>query len=298
MSSESLAGRVAHLDLAGINLDEAAAADLSEHQVWLRGGSPESLTAVEDRASFLWLADFVRSYLERDIPMFAPRLPAETLCRPWTMLAHTSGGLFNASRPATGLVIWSPTVDRFVNLLCDLGPVRQLEAWHVNTVKRMTRAPRVFVRDTGLLHTLLEISTMDQLLGHPSVGRNFESARQRRSWAPVSTARWRIWRVERAYVVHADTGSDAYGVRPGVTAIGLSTLVRRLRAESLIGLSARDAHRFLTQSGAGPATPEGWPVPGWRRSASRARWGATGMRVRWARTPRPTGCPAAGRSRG
>lgn len=175
MSSESLAGRVTHLQLSGINADEAADANIDPAQLWLRGGFPESLTAASDRLSAQWRADLVRTYLERDVPMFAPRLPAETLRRLWTMLAHSSGGLFNASRLAEALGASGPTVDRYVDLLVDLGLVRRLPSWHTNIGKRVVKSPKVFVRDTGLLHALLEIDTMHHLRGHPSVGASFES---------------------------------------------------------------------------------------------------------------------------
>lgn len=175
LSSESLAGRVAHLDLGGVSVDEAAAAGIDPDELWIRGGYPLSLTAFTDADSSQWRADLVRSYLERDVPMFAPRIPAETLRRLWTMLAHHSGALLNASRLASGLGISSPTVGRYVDLLADLGLVRRVPAWHVNTAKRVVRAPKVFVRDTGLLHSLLELDDLDAVLGHPAAGPSYES---------------------------------------------------------------------------------------------------------------------------
>lgn len=175
LSSDSLAGRISHVDLGGINADEAADVNLTEDRVWLRGGFPDSLTADTDEQSSRWRADLIRSYLERDVPMFAPRIPSETLRRLWTMLAHTSGGLLNASRLAANIGISSPTVDRYIDLLTDLGLVRRLQPWHLNTGKRLTKSPKVFVRDSGLLHALLEIDTLHQLRGHPVVGASFES---------------------------------------------------------------------------------------------------------------------------
>ena len=174
-ADESLAGRLSHLELAGISVDEAASAGLSLDQAWLRGGYPDSLTAATDEQSALWRADLIRSYLERDVPMFAPRIPTETLRRLWTMIAHTSGGLLNASRLATNLGISGPTVDRYVDLLTDLGLVRRLEPWFANLGKRLVKSPKVYVRDTGLLHCLLEIDTAHVLRGHPVVGASFES---------------------------------------------------------------------------------------------------------------------------
>lgn len=175
MSSESLAGRVAHLDLGGITVDEAAEAGLDEDTVWLRGGFPISLTSRTDADSAQWRADLVRSYLERDVPMFASRIPAETLRRLWTMLAHSSGALLNASRLASGLGVTSPTVDRYIDLLADLGLVRRLSSWHTNTGKRVTRSPKVLVRDSGLLHSLLDLDTLDAVLSHPAAGPSYES---------------------------------------------------------------------------------------------------------------------------
>ena len=163
LSSESLAGRVAHLDLGGISIDEAAAAGVDADTLWVRGGYPLSLTAADDATSAQWRSDLVRSYLERDVPMFAPRIPAETLRRLWTMLAHQSGQLLNATRLAAGLGISSPTVGRYLDLLADLGLVRRLPAWHANTGKRVVKAPKVLVRDTGLLHWMRSSGTRRQV---------------------------------------------------------------------------------------------------------------------------------------
>lgn len=174
-SSESLAGRVSYLDLAGIGIDEAAGSDIDADVVWLRGGFPDSLTADSDGDSLRWRQDLIRTYLEREVPMVAPRMPAETLRRLWTMLAHSSGSLLNASRVAAGLGVSSPTVSRYVDLLVDLGLVRRLSPWHANVGKRVTKSPKVHVRDSGLLHALLEIESLDHLLGHPVVGASYES---------------------------------------------------------------------------------------------------------------------------
>lgn len=173
--TESLAGRIAHLDLGGVAVDEAADAGHDADMLWLRGGFPLSLAAATDADSFQWREDLIRSYLERDVPMFAPRIPAETLRRLWTMVAHTSGGLLNASNLARGLDISSPTVTRYLDLLSDLGLVRLLTPWHVNTGKRLTKAPKVLVRDSGLLHALLGLQQLDAVLGHPAAGPSYES---------------------------------------------------------------------------------------------------------------------------
>lgn len=175
LSSESLAGRLARMELAGVTAAEAASVDIATDRLWLRGGFPDSLEAASDAESLRWRTDVIRSYLERDVPMFAPRLPAETLRRLWTMLAHHSGGLFNGSRLASSLGVSGPTVERYVDLLTDLLLVRRSEPWLTNTGKRLTKAPKIYVRDSGLIHALLEIRTLDELLGHPSAGASYES---------------------------------------------------------------------------------------------------------------------------
>lgn len=175
LSSESLAGRVSFVELGGVNVDEAHAVGIDPDALWVRGGFPEALVAADDDASLQWRHDLVRSYLERDVPMFAPRIPAATLRRLWTMLAHSSGGLLNSSALAQSLGVSSPTVSRYVDLLVDLGLVRRLPPWHANVGKRVTRSPKVHVRDSGLLHALLDIDSLDSLLGHPVAGASYES---------------------------------------------------------------------------------------------------------------------------
>ncbi|MGV1005547.1 MAG: ATP-binding protein [Candidatus Nanopelagicales bacterium] len=174
-TSDSLAGRVAMLDLPPIDPAEAAKAGVGLDQVWVRGGYPESLVRATDAASLRWREDLIRSYLERDIPMFAPRVPTETMRRLWTMLAHRSGGLLNSAAIASGLGISAQTVGRYLDLLVDLGLVRRLAPWHANVGKRLVRSPKVYLRDTGLLHALLEVPTLDALLGNPVVGPSFET---------------------------------------------------------------------------------------------------------------------------
>ncbi len=174
-SSESLAGRISYLELGGINADEATDSGLDMDSLWVRGGFPESLTSPTERASYRWRTDLLTSYLQRDIPMFAPRIPAETLRRLWVMLAHGTGGLLNASRLGENLGVAHTTADRYVDLLVDLGLVRRLEPWFVNIGKRVRKAPKLHVRDSGLLHALLEIRNAEELLGHPVVGASYES---------------------------------------------------------------------------------------------------------------------------
>ena len=171
-SAESLAGRVSYHELTPFTLDEVGQGDLPA--LWLRGGFPESFLAASDRASLTWREDFIRTYLERDIPSFGLRIPAETLRRFWTMLAHDQGGLLNAARLAAGLGVSGQSVARYLDLLVDLMLVRRLPPWHANVGKRLVKSPKVYIRDPGLTHALLGLETREALLGHPVVGGSWE----------------------------------------------------------------------------------------------------------------------------
>ena len=173
-ASETLAGRVVYLDLAPISVDEARRAGISAETLWLRGGFPESLIARDDPESLEWRRNFIRSYLEREVPMFAPRMPSNTIGRLWTMLANAQGSLLNSARLAQGLGVSAPMINRYIDLLADLMLVRRLPPWSGNLNKRLVRSPKVYVRDSGVVHALLELETLDQLLGHPVVGPSWE----------------------------------------------------------------------------------------------------------------------------
>ena len=171
-SSETLAGRVAYVDIGPVHALEWPAQDLDA--LWLRGGFPDSLLAADDAASLRWRDDFIRSYLQRDVPLFAPRLPAETIGRLWTMLAHQQGALLQQSRLASGLGVSSPAVDRYIDLLVDLQLVLRLQPWSGNIGKRLVKAPKLYVRDSGLVHALLGLESMHALAGHPVCGPSYE----------------------------------------------------------------------------------------------------------------------------
>lgn len=172
-SSESLAGRIRYLELAPLDAGEVGSTRLDA--LWLRGGFPESLLAASDAASLRWRQDFIRTYLERDIPQLGPRIPAETLRRLWTMLAHQQGGLLNAAALARSLAVDGKTVASYLDLLVDLLLVRRLAPWHGNVKKRLVKSPKVYVRDSGLVHALLGIADREALLSHPVAGASWES---------------------------------------------------------------------------------------------------------------------------
>ena len=174
-SGESLAGRITYLELHGINaIEYNSSPNEGINSLWVRGGFPESLLAKTDRQSMLWRRSFIRTYLERDIPQLGPRIPAQTLQRFWTMLAHHQGSVINASELARNLEVSSVTIQRYLDLMVDLMLVTRLQPWTVNAGKRLVKSPKVYVRDSGLSHSLLNIQNYNELLSHPIVGRSWE----------------------------------------------------------------------------------------------------------------------------
>jgi len=175
-SSESLAGRIHFLELTPFLPQEIEPAEglNAVGKLWLRGGFPSSFLAASDNESELWRRAFIRSYLERDIPQFGFRIPAETLERFWTMLAHTQSGILNAHRLAQSLGVGGHAVAHYLDLMVDLLLVRRLQPWTANVGKRLIKSPKIYLRDSGLLHALLGLTTLDDLLGHPVAGPSWE----------------------------------------------------------------------------------------------------------------------------
>ena len=145
-----------------------------QSRLWVRGGFPRSFLADTEEDSVIWREGFIRTYLERDIPQLGPRIPAETLRRFWTMLAHAQGGLHNAAELARALAVDGKTVARYLDLMVDLLLVRRLPPYFANVGKRLVKSPKVYVRDSGLVHTLLRLDDLDDLLGHPVAGASWE----------------------------------------------------------------------------------------------------------------------------
>jgi predicted AAA+ superfamily ATPase len=174
-SAETLAGRIAYMELTPfLEIEVIGLAANASQSLWVRGGFPDSFLAETEAESFEWRAAFIQTYLERDVPALGPRIPAETLHRFWQMLAHIQGQMLNAAQLAAGLGISGQTVARYLDIMVDLLLVRRLQPWSANIGKRLVRSPKVYVRDSGLLHTLLGIRDQETLLGHPVVGSSWE----------------------------------------------------------------------------------------------------------------------------
>lgn len=171
-SSETLAGRIETITLTGFALRELGRREVDKH--WRRGGFPPAFLARSEADSFAWRQQFLRTYLERDLPALGISLPAETLLRFWTMVAHYHGGVWSAADPARSLGVSEPTVRRYLDLMTGLFLVRQLPPWHENLGKRQVKSPKVYVRDSGLLHALLGLGTARELLSHPKAGASWE----------------------------------------------------------------------------------------------------------------------------
>jgi len=189
-SGESLAGRIAYIELAPFNVLEVDSA--ARDQLWVRGGFPDSFLAASDEASAIWRENFIRTYLERDIPQLGPRIPAETLRRFWSMLAHSQSGMLNAAQVARGLGVDGKTVARYLDLMVDLLLVRRLQPLHANVGKRLVKSPKVYVRDSGIVHTLLSLDSREAVLGHPVVGGSWEGfvVENLLNVAPARTDAW------------------------------------------------------------------------------------------------------------
>lgn len=173
-SSESLAGRINYIEMSGLNLLEVGECRNDLQKLWLRGGFPDSYLATDDGSAMDWLEDLIRTYLERDVPQLGFRVPATRLRRLWTMLAHLQGEPVNYSKLGGNLEIDGKTVGHYIDILTDLLLVRRLEPWHANVKKRLVKAPRFYIRDSGILHRLLGIDDSEALLSNPVLGKSWE----------------------------------------------------------------------------------------------------------------------------
>lgn len=170
--SETLAGRIAYIEMSPLDVLEIPAG--KRDRLWVRGGFPESYLADDDMHSLIWRQAFIRTYPERDIPQLGPRIPVTTLHRFWTMLAHVQGGLFNAAQLARGLAADGKTVARYLDLMVELMLVRRLQPFQSNAGKRLVKSPKVYVRDSGIVHALLNIADYEALLDHPVSGASWK----------------------------------------------------------------------------------------------------------------------------
>ena len=189
-SGESLAGRIEYVEMGPLDVLEATHDREGVKRLWVRGGFPDSFLAASDFESLAFRRSFIRTYLERDVAQFGRRIPAETLERLWTMLAHGQGTLLNSSKLAASLAVSAPTVTSYIDLLVDLLLVRRLRPFHANVGKRLVKSPKIFVRDSGLVHALLGVEDYNALAGHPVAGSSWEGfvVENLISLAPARTA--------------------------------------------------------------------------------------------------------------
>lgn len=171
--SESLAGRTSFVDMGGLSLGELPA-ETPASTLWTRGGFPRAWLAPTDQASLAWRTAFVRTFLERDIPQLGIRIPAAQLGRFWTMLAHYHGQILNAAELARSMGSSEKTIQRYISILEGTFIIRTLQPWHENLGKRLVKAPKIYLRDSGILHALLGLRTLDDLMSHPKAGASWE----------------------------------------------------------------------------------------------------------------------------
>lgn len=190
-SSESLAGRIGYLDLTGFELADVGATEW--RRLWLRGGFPRSFLAIDDAASAVWREDFLRTFVQRDLPQLGVQVPAATMRRFWNMLAHYHGQTWNASELARAFGTSSKSVDRYVDHLVGGLVVTRLQPWHENIGKRQVRSPKVYIRDSGILHALLGLAGEVDLQRHPKVGASFEGFVLEQVMARLDPGRQQSW---------------------------------------------------------------------------------------------------------
>jgi hypothetical protein len=190
-ASESLAGRISFVDVGGFDLEEVGPE--SFEQLWLRGGFPRSFLSDDDETSFQWRDDFTRAFLERDIPQLGIQIPSTTLRRFWTMIAHCHGQLWNSSELARSFGVSDATVRRYLDLLTSTFVVRQLAPWHENLSKRQVKSPKVYVRDSGLLHSLLGLGDKASLESHPKLGASWEGFALEQALATIGDRNVYFW---------------------------------------------------------------------------------------------------------
>lgn len=173
-SGESLAGRIEYIEMNPLDCLEISEDPAALNRLWIRGGFPDSFLADRDEDSYAYRSNFIRTYLERDIPQFGPRIPAQTLERLWTMLSHAQGSLLNASKFGQALALQGRTINGYIDLLVDLLMVRRLPPFFANVKKRLVKSPKVYVRDSGLVHALLGLEDFNRVAGHPVSGPSWE----------------------------------------------------------------------------------------------------------------------------
>jgi predicted AAA+ superfamily ATPase len=190
--SESLAGRVGFVDLSGFDLREVPVKQID--RLWVQGGFPRSFLASDESASMVWRAGFIRTFLERDIPQLGITIPAETLRRFWTMVAHYHGQIWNGAEFARSLGTSEHTARRYLDILAGAYMVRVLPPWFENLGKRQVKAPKIYIRDSGILHAILQLPGIEELQGHPKIGASWEGFAQEQTLMVLNTRDAYYWR--------------------------------------------------------------------------------------------------------
>jgi len=175
LSGESLAGRISYIEMSPFSPLEVDNNRKAYEKLWLRGGFPDSYLAKNDKESMMLRKDFIRTYLERDVSSFGYRIPSETLERFWTMLSHNQACLLNGSKLGQALGVSTQSITRYIDLLSDLFLIRRLKPYHANIGKRLIKSPKIYIRDSGFVHALLGLESLEQLMGHPVVGMSWEA---------------------------------------------------------------------------------------------------------------------------
>lgn len=247
-SSETLAGRIAYVELTPFLAREVPPLRAKGEALWVRGGFPDSLLAANDAASFEWRQAFIRTYLERDIPQLGPRVPAETLRRFWTMLAHEQGQTINHARIAAGLAVSGQTVTRYLDLLTDLLLVRQLRPWSRNLGKRLVRSPKVYIRDSGIAHALLGLRTREDILAHPVTGPSWEGYAIENLCAAAPPGA-EAWFLRTAAGAEIDLVLELAGARVFAIEIKRSLAPGRSKGFELASADVGATHRYVAYPG-------------------------------------------------
>lgn len=258
-TSDSLAGRVSYIDISGFNLQEVGASNLNS--LWVRGGFPDSYLAGTEAHSFGWREDMVRTYLERELPVLGYNISTETMGRFWGMLAHSQGETLNAAKHASSLGVSPPTIARYLDILSDLFLIRILRPWYHNHGKRLVKSPKVYIRDSGLVHALLNLHTLDDILMHPVAGGSWEGF-VIENVASILGTRAKLWFYRTAAGAEMDVVIDYGSKRIGIEIKrALNPTLHKGGYHSMEDLNLDKTYIVYPGHEQYPITPNVWAMP-------------------------------------